>query len=86
MSEPQYVKYDDGRQDVIINVPTTHVRMRVNGLASMLPPEFWGMNHNCPLCNNTMDAETFLAHAPECIKRNAPRGKVWVPGVTLIGS
>lgn len=45
-----------------------------------LDPDFWEMEHVCPLCHLKLDAYTFAAHAPDCIKRNAPRGKLFVAG------
>ena len=45
-----------------------------------MPADYWEMDHNCPLCHMTLDAYTFVSHAPGCIKRNAPRGQLFVPG------
>lgn len=35
--------------------------------------------HHCPLCNNEFGTAAFVAHAPQCIAKYAPRYRVWTP-------
>ena len=35
--------------------------------------------HHCPLCNNEFGTTAFVAHAPRCIAKYAPRYRVWTP-------
>lgn len=38
-----------------------------------------GNTQHCPLCNEYMGTELFIAHAPACIQARAPRRRVWAP-------
>ena len=35
--------------------------------------------HHCPLCDNEFGTAAFVAHAPQCIAKYAPRYRVWAP-------
>ncbi len=35
--------------------------------------------HHCPLCNYEYGTAAFVAHAPACIDKYAPRKRVWFP-------
>ena len=68
------------RKDVNIMAPPAVGGVRaLPPNTSPLPPEFWNMDHNCPLCHKTLPAAMFVQHAPDCIKHNMPKGKLWVP-------
>lgn len=55
------------------------IRARYEG---KVPNAFWTVDHHCPLCDRTMDAFTFVAHAGMCINEKMPRDKLYL-GATV---
>lgn len=64
----------DGR----LKRPTEHVAVKT-ALDASAQKNDPNAQHVCPLCNDWLPWEAFVAHAPECIRIRAPRRQVWTP-------